>query len=661
MATIANLSIGLSADSAKLKKDLDKAGASTKKWSHKQKKNFGDVTKAIRGMGLALGALGAINALRGMTNLAREITNLATLTNMSTDELQQLDPALRHIGMSTEKYADILKDVNDKMHDFMQTGAGPMVDFFEQVAPKVGITAEAFRDLSGSDALGLYVKSLEDANLSQEEMTFYMEAIASDSTMLLPLLRDNAAEMTRLGLAAHQMIDGEVLGDLHNLGTQVSTIGIIIRNTITNAIGPLINMLAESAEGWRMLITQYPTVVTSLAAITAAVVLLSIAMYANPIVLIVAGFVALVVAAGYLYKKFMDLSEAVGGVSVLFGLMKDAALFEFQQIGAAVELLGVKMQMTFNNIQEKWNGMIGTMRMRFAELVDMVAGTGLGEMVGLSGGNAEGIMHQVSERQEALTVKYEALMARAAELEAFRNADNPFMAQIAAGISEVNDQGGLAEAVEAGVTAALDNIPPTGGGGGGGLIAPVVPTVEPTYFENAAESFVGNLKTSFSDALKTGDIKGFFTSVLDNFTSSIIDSFVEGLFAPLQESLTQSIAGIFSGVGGLGGGGGGFLSGLFGGGGFLSGLFGAADGGMVPTTPFSKSYADSVPTMLQPGELVVPKDQVGNFMGGSGGGQTFNINVTGDVSRLTRSEIVKMMPEIAAGTNMVNRENNLRG
>ena len=49
MATIANLSIGLSADSARLKKDLNKADAATKKWGSKQKKTFAGVTKAVRG------------------------------------------------------------------------------------------------------------------------------------------------------------------------------------------------------------------------------------------------------------------------------------------------------------------------------------------------------------------------------------------------------------------------------------------------------------------------------------------------------------------------------------------------------------------------------------------------------------------------------------
>ena len=80
-----------------------------------------------------------------------------------------------------------------------------MADFFENIAPKVGVTAEMFRDLSGPDALKLYVSSLEKANLSQNEMTFFMEAIASDATLLLPLLLDNAQAMTKLGREAEAL------------------------------------------------------------------------------------------------------------------------------------------------------------------------------------------------------------------------------------------------------------------------------------------------------------------------------------------------------------------------------------------------------------------------------------------------------------------------
>jgi len=190
----------------------------------------------------------------------------------------------------------------------------------------------------------------------------------------------------------------------------------------------------------------------------------------------------------------------------------------------------------------------------------------------------------------------------------------------------------------------------TGGGSGGAGGAKPADTPEAkTFYETTAEQFVSGLKSSFSTALASGDWKGFLDSVMDSFTMGVISSFTEGLFAPMQDAIGGFMEGLFSG---MGGGGGGFFGGI-------ASIFGFADGGIVPTTSTSKSYADSVPAMLQPGELVVPKSQVDGFMngaGGGGGGQVFNINVTGDVSRLTRSEIVKMMPEIAAGTNMLNKE-----
>ena len=101
--------------------------------------------------------------------------------------------------------------MNDRIGDFMQTGAGPMADFFENIAPKVGVNAEQFAKLSGPEALQLYVSSLEKANVNQQEMTFYLEAMASDVTMLLPLLRNGGKGFRELAEDAEKL--GWVLGD----------------------------------------------------------------------------------------------------------------------------------------------------------------------------------------------------------------------------------------------------------------------------------------------------------------------------------------------------------------------------------------------------------------------------------------------------------------
>jgi len=210
--------------------------------------------------------------------------------------------------------------------------------------------------------------------------------------------------------------------------------------------------------------------------------------------------------------------------------------------------------------------------------------------------------------------------------------------------------------------------------------------------KTAAESFYENFKSGFSSSLsqflKDGDLKGFITGILDSFTSNIIDSFVDGFTKSLfgegkllkdlfskTASFGESIAktatsGSSQGVqGGMQG----FLSFLLGSGGqggLFSSIFGMSfgswlgfsSGGIVPMTPYAQAGKDSVPAMLTPGEMVVPANQINKFMNGSTATQqqVYNINITGDISRQTRAEIVKMIPQITTGVNSYNYEQNYR-
>jgi hypothetical protein len=159
---------------------------------------------------------------------------------------------------------------------------------------------------------------------------------------------------------------------------------------------------------------------------------------------------------------------------------------------------------------------------------------------------------------------------------------------------------------------------------------------------------------SISESLG-GTFDGFFSS-FDGILGGI-----SGIFG----GLTDSLGGLFSGLGSS-------LSGLFGGGGgggmdvgdiIMKGIgfFGFSQGGIVPATANSQAGKDSVPAMLMPGEVVLSKNDLRNMDANKGSSQqSFNINVQGDVSRQTRSEIVKMMPQIAGGVNAQNKENNFR-
>jgi len=136
-----------------------------------------------------------VQAVRATFDMAKNLDNLAAVAGVDVERFQELAIGVRQFGVEQDKLADILKDVNDKFGDYMQTGAGPLADFFENIAPKVGLTAEAFANLSSEQKLGAYVKALQDANVSQAEMTFYMEALASDATLLQRAFEDSGAAM----------------------------------------------------------------------------------------------------------------------------------------------------------------------------------------------------------------------------------------------------------------------------------------------------------------------------------------------------------------------------------------------------------------------------------------------------------------------------------
>lgn len=211
MTTVAQLTIEMAANVARLQKDMAKVNSTVDGAMAKVRKSAEFAMKAIGAIGGAL-TVGALTGLaRELGRVSTEIQKFSALTNTSTDTFQKLAFGAQRFGVEQDKLADILKDTQDKIGDFLQTGAGGMADFFEQIAPKVGVTAAQFRNLNGADALQLYISSLEKANLSQAEMVFFMEAIASDSTLLIPLFQDGGKALAeyseqaeRLGLVLSQ-------------------------------------------------------------------------------------------------------------------------------------------------------------------------------------------------------------------------------------------------------------------------------------------------------------------------------------------------------------------------------------------------------------------------------------------------------------------------
>ena len=206
-------------------------------------------------------------------------------------------------------------------------------------------------------------------------------------------------------------------------------------------------------------------------------------------------------------------------------------------------------------------------------------------------------------------------------------------------------------------------------------------------FFSAASTGATDLFSGLANSI--GEMGGSLMDTVGTMFGSFSDGF-SSMFASLGSSIgdiASTIMSMFSAIGGGGGGGGwGEVFSLF-----------LAEGGHVSGPGTATS--DSIPAMLSNGEFVVNAKatrKYGNLLHAINSGripafadggavssmstssniagalaknsangapqtqQTFNIDITGDVSRQTRAEIQRMIPQIAGGVGAYNREKGRR-
>ncbi|EAP75748.1 hypothetical protein [Roseovarius nubinhibens] len=367
-------------------------------------------------------AAGATVVATGLTALtlstarsAREISGLSKMAGAAPVQFQRWSAAAQSVGVEQDKLADILKDTQDRVGDFVATGGGPMADFFENIAPKVGVTAAEFQKLSGPDALQLYVSSLEKAGVSQQEMTFYMEAMASDATALVPLLQNNGAEMARLGERAEGLgaiLDDKTRASLANVDLAFRDVGLAmtgLKNEIVSGVAPTLTALAQSftaslqqGGALRNVINFIKDNLNELAGIASVGAAVFATRYVGALVLakaatfsfrgalialrgalISTGIGALVVGAGILVGKFSELVVATGGFGAAMSLLKDVAVEVSGRIVTYFE--GMKMR-----LKAAWMNIRATAVSSFAGIIEKVL-EAVNKVVGAWAGAAKAV------------------------------------------------------------------------------------------------------------------------------------------------------------------------------------------------------------------------------------------------------------------------------
>lgn len=222
MATAGSIVVELLAKTGSFETDTDRAAKKIRKFGKDSQDSAANVGAAFGKMGgvvaagLAVGAAAVVSWTQQLSVLSGEIERMARLSGTSEQTFQRMAAGAATVGVDQSKLADIFKDTQEKVGQFLQTGGGELQDFFTKIAPKVGLTAKEFRNLSGPEALGKYYSALEKAGVPQADMVTYLEAIANDATLLAPLLAKNGEGFRKWGDEA------ERLGAIMDEGTSKS-------------------------------------------------------------------------------------------------------------------------------------------------------------------------------------------------------------------------------------------------------------------------------------------------------------------------------------------------------------------------------------------------------------------------------------------------------
>ena len=215
---------------------------------------------AIATAGAAAGAA-MLGATVAAVNFSRELTVAANRSGVNIEKMQELAFATKTVGISMEKLGDIGKDTNEKIGEFLVTGGGGFSDFADVMKltkSQAKDMAAEFERLSGPDVLQEMVNQMQSAGVSTEQMSFALEGMASDTTDLIPLLKDNGAEAARLADEFKKLnvtLTQTDLNKITKLGEEITGLGAATEGAsnkmvavLNEDISAVIGFFTESAD-----------------------------------------------------------------------------------------------------------------------------------------------------------------------------------------------------------------------------------------------------------------------------------------------------------------------------------------------------------------------------------------------------------------------------
>lgn len=211
---------------------------------------FGTLSKGILGVaGVAVTAGTAVAALTLKVNgLVSELNQLSTRSGISITQLQKLQKAFRATGIDAEGLADISQDTSDKMGEGYAAGTGEFVTVIEEMGLNVNdFTKYVGKANGGIEAMiSLYYK-LREAGKTQAEITYAMEAVASNGSRLSTVLSTYSTEAEALQHIQEQQttITEDQAKAFKKFDDNLDKLSTTGQNYLVNVLSPIVESTNE--------------------------------------------------------------------------------------------------------------------------------------------------------------------------------------------------------------------------------------------------------------------------------------------------------------------------------------------------------------------------------------------------------------------------------
>lgn len=200
-----------------------------------------DVLKYTSIAGAAITGLSVVSARN-----AKEMTAYARAIGVGVEELSAWGYASNTVSVSQEKLNDILKDTSEKIGDAFANKGGEALEILE----RLNLSTKEMAALSPDQQLLKIAEGLSSVG-TQSEKVLILESLASDASLLIPLL-ENDAEKLKL-LTAEAKATGAALSDIDAARIEAAnnawdkTLSILtgVGNKIASQLSPYIVEIAD--------------------------------------------------------------------------------------------------------------------------------------------------------------------------------------------------------------------------------------------------------------------------------------------------------------------------------------------------------------------------------------------------------------------------------